>query len=296
MKKEHRLINKMLIFAGFAGPALICFFMVMILPFFYGIYLTMTSWNGISADKLFVGLANYAGIFEDGQFWRSVAMTILYSGIAVIFLNIMAFCLAYLVTSGIKGQNLFRAGFFTPNLIGGLVLGYIWQFIFARAVVSLGKELDIGFLSSSWLSDPVKALAALIIVSIWQYSGFMMLIYIAGLSGIPKGIIEAGKIDGCGKRQIIRNIIIPQMNSSFIICVFLSITRCFMAYDMNLSLTEGGPFGSTQMAAMYVYRQAFITKDYGLGQTEAIVLFLICAIISVTQVYIGRRKEGSLYG
>lgn len=291
MKKKNSLSQKTILFIGFAGPAALCFTLVMVVPFIYGIYLTFTSWNGISADKLLVGFENYLAIFGDVQFWNSLLLTILYSLISVILINAAAFALAYLVTSGMKGQNFFRAGFFTPNLIGGLILGYIWQFVFSRAMVSAGTALDIGFLSSSWLSDPIKAMGALIVVSVWQYSGFMMLIYIAGLTSVPKELIEAGTMDGSSKRQSLRYIILPQMNASFVICLFLSITRCFMTYDLNLSLTNGGPFGSTKMAAMHVYQQAFVSKNYGLGQTEAVVLFLICAVISVTQVYIGKRNE-----
>lgn len=291
MKKKDSFFYKTLLFLGFAGPAVLCFILVMVVPFVYGIYLTLTSWNGISAHKIFVGLENYIMIFQDIQFWRSLVLTILYSAISVVFINILAFALAYLVTSGMKGQNFFRAGFFTPNLIGGLVLGYIWQFIFSRAMVSIGQNFDIQSLSSSWLSHPVKAVAALVIVTVWQFSGFMMLIYIAGLTGVPKELIEAGIIDGCGKRQVLRYITFPQMKSSIVICLFLSITRCFMTYDLNLSLTDGGPFKSTEMAAMHVYQKAFVSKSYGIGQTEAVVLFIICAVVSLAQVYIGNKSE-----
>lgn len=291
MKKKEKTLYKALWFTGFAGPAAICFVLVMLVPFIYGIYLTLTDWNGISADKAFVGLKNYGAVFGDAAFWHSLGLTVVYSAVSVVLINIMAFALAYLVTSGIKGQNFFRAGFFTPNLIGGLVLGYIWQFVFSRALVTAGQNLNIDFLSSSWLSDPVKAMAALIVVSVWQNSGFMMLIYIAGLTGVPGELVEAGVIDGCGKKQLLRHIILPQMASSFVICLFLSITRCFMTYDLNLSLTDGGPFGSTQMASMYVYQKAFVSKNYGMGQTEAVILFLICAAVSITQVWIGKRKE-----
>lgn len=291
MKKKEKIYYKLLWFIGFAGPAVICFVLVMLIPFFYGIYLTLTDWNGISAEKVFVGLKNYGAIFQDAAFWQSLGLTIVYSAISVVMINIVAFGLAYLVTSGIKGQNFFRAGFFTPNLIGGLVLGYIWQFVFSRALVSAGQTFHLELLSSSWLSDPIKAMSALIIVSVWQNSGFMMLIYIAGLTGVPKDLKEAGVIDGCEKGQLLRYVVLPQMVSSFVICLFLSITRCFMTYDLNLSLTKGGPFGKTQMASMYVYQKAFVTKNYGLGQTEAVVLFIVCAVISIIQVLIGKKNE-----
>ena len=291
MRKKNTFWHKLLLFTGFAGPAAFCFIMVMIVPFFYGIYLTLTGWDGISAVKDFVGLENYYTVFTEAEFWRSVLLTVIYSAISVVLVNVLAFALAYGVTGGGKSQNFFRAGFFTPNLIGGLVLGYIWQFIFSRALVSVGTAFDIEGLSRSWLSDPILAVAALIIVSVWQYSGFMMLIYIAGLTSVPKELIEAGVIDGCGKGQVLRHIILPQMRSSFVICLFLTITRCFMTYDLNLSLTDGGPFGTTEMAAMHVYQQEFVSHNYGVGQAEAVVLFVICAAVSVLQVYIGRRNE-----
>ena len=140
-----------------------------------------------------------------------------------------------MLTSGIKGQNFFRAGFFIPNLIGGIVLGYVWKFVFNRAFVSIGKAVSIGALSNSWLATPSGAMACLIIVSVWQYAGYMMLIYVAGFMSVPKSLKEAAQIDGCTSFQATVNIIIPLMRASFVQCLFLTITRCFMVYDVNLS-------------------------------------------------------------
>ncbi len=278
-------------FAVFVGPGLFFFVMTIIVPLCYGFYLTFTDWNGIAKTKEFVGIKNYLTAFQDIKFWGAIGLTLIFTLVSVILVNYVAFHLARLVTSGIKGQNFFRAAFFTPNLIGGVVLGYIWQFIFSRALVALGKSLEIGFLSKSWLSNTVPAVCALILVTVWQYSGYMMLIYIAGFMNIPKDLKEAAKIDGCDEKQVRKYIVTPLMASSFIVCIFLSITRCFMTYDVNLSLTEGNPFGSTVMAAMFVYRKAFSDKNYGLGQTEAILLFAVCAIVSLLQVYITKREE-----
>lgn len=278
-------------FLVFAGPTVFFFVMTIIVPLCYGFYLTFTDWNGIARIKNFLGFQNYSTAFHDVKFWSSMALTIIFTLVSVIFVNYVAFHLARLVTTGIKGQNFFRAAFFTPNLIGGVVLGYIWQFLFSRALVSVGKYMGIGFLSKSWLSDTIPAVCALIIVTVWQYSGYMMLIYIAGFMNIPKELIEAGKIDGCNEKQSRKYIVTPLMIPSFVICIFLSITRCFMTYDVNFSLTEGNPFGSTVMASMFVYRKAFSDKNYGLGQTEAILLFVVCAMVSLVQVYVTKRKE-----
>ena len=148
----------------FAGVSTVLFSAVVILPFIYGLYLTFTSWDGVSKDKPFVGLANYIATFQDAAYWQALGRTLIYSVIAVILVNVVAFFLAYLLTSGIKGQNFFRAGFFVPNLIGGIVLGYVWKFVFNRAFVSLGKSLSVGALSTSWLATTNGAMACLIIV------------------------------------------------------------------------------------------------------------------------------------
>ena len=274
----------------FAGPGTILFLAVVIVPFIYGLYLTLTSWDGTSLSKPFVGLENFANAFKDTTYWQAMGRTMIYSIFAVIFINIVAFALAYLVTSGVKGQNFFRAGFFVPNLIGGIVLGYIWQFVFNRAFVAIGNAISSGT-TVSLLSTPNGAMFCLILVSVWQYAGYMMLIYVAGFMSVSKDVQEAAMIDGCTPSQAMKNVTIPLMRSSFVQCIFLSITRCFVVYDVNLSLTKGEPFGSSVMAAMHVYNQAFTYKNYGLGQAEAVILFLVCAIVGVTQVMVGKRGE-----
>ena len=272
-KKSRTKIKNTGTFLVFAGPSLFFFVMTILVPLVYGVYLTFTDWNGISREKNIVGLENYIKAFGDVKFWQSLLLTIIFTGIAVLLVNYIAFHLARLVTKGVRFQNFYRASFFTPNLIGGVVLGYI------------------GVLSKSWLSDTKLAMAALILVTVWQYSGYMMLIYIAGLMNVPKELLEAGKIDGCDEKACRKYIVMPMMISSFIICIFLTITRCFMTYDLNFSLTEGNPFGSTVMASMYVYRKAFSEKNYGLGQTEAILLFVVCAFVSLMQIYFTKKKE-----
>ena len=289
--KKNTMSYKVGQYAMFAGPATILFIGVVVLPFIYGLYLTFTGWDGVSAEKPFVGIENYMAAFQDATFWQALGRTAFYTVIAVIFVNIVAFALAYLVTSGIKGQNFFRAGFFIPNLIGGIVLGYVWQFIFNRALVALGQSLSIGALSTSWLATTNGAMLCLIIVSVWQYAGYMMLIYVAGFMSVSKSLMEAAEIDGCTQSQATFYVTIPLMRASFVQCLFLTITRCFMVYDVNLSLTNGEPFGSSVMAAMHVYNQAFTYRRYGTGQAEALILFIVCAVVGVTQVYIGKKGE-----
>ena len=278
-------------FCGFALPGMFCFFAVVILPFVYGVYLTLTDWNGVSSVKNFVGGANFLSVLKDSQFWTSLLLTFKYVIFVVIIVNIMAFAIAYLLTRGIKGQNFFRAGFFTPNLIGGIVLGYIWQFVFSRVFVSIGEATGWSLFEISWLSDPTKAFAALVIVSVWQLSGYMILIYVAGFMGLSPDVMEAADIDGASGLVKLTNIIIPLMMSSITICLFLTLSRAFMVYDVNLSLTAGAPYGTTEMAAMHVYEKAFTSRQFGVGQAEALILFVIVAIISGLQVYLTKKQE-----
>jgi raffinose/stachyose/melibiose transport system permease protein len=280
-------------FLMFAGVTTFIFCAVVIIPFIYGLYLTFTSWDGVSNSKPFVGLANYVSTFSDTAYWQALGRTFFYSIVAVILVNVVAFILAFLVTSGVKGQNFFRAGFFVPNLIGGIVLGYIWKFVFNRALVAIGEAIGSKFLSTSLLSTTGGAMFCLIVVSVWQYAGYMMLIYVAGFMSVSEDVIEAAKIDGCTNMQTITHISVPLMVSSFVQCLFLTITRCFMVYDVNLSLTNGEPFGSSVLAAMHVYNTAFTYKNYGTGQAEALILFIVCAVVGVLQVYIGKKAEVS---
>ncbi|MFT8593512.1 MAG: sugar ABC transporter permease [Bifidobacterium sp.] len=288
--KHNKISYKVGQFFMFAGPSAILFAAVVIIPFIYGLYLTFTSWDGVSTTKPFVGLQNYAAAFSDATYWKSLEITVIYSVVTVILVNIVAFALAILVTSGIKGQNFFRAGFFIPNLIGGIVLGYVWKFVFNRAFVSIGESIS-GTAPASLLATPNGALFCLILVSVWQYAGYMMLIYIAGLMSVDRSLKEAALIDGCSAGKAMLHVTVPLMRASFVQCIFLSTTRCFMVYDLNLSLTDGDPFNSSVLAAMHVYNEAFVYKNYGVGQSEALMLFAICAAIGIIQVYFGKKGE-----
>lgn len=290
---EKTKLGNLKLFLVFAGPALVLFSLVVVIPFVYGIVLTFTNWDGFSSAVNFVGTANYSSLLQDSDFWQSLGKTLLYVLCSVLLTNFVAFVLAYLLTSGIKAQGFLRSAFFTPNLIGGIILGFIWQFVFNKSLVAVGEALNIPFLSTSWLTSPTSAFWAMVLVTVWQYSGYMMIIYVAGFTSIPRDLIEAASIDGCTEMQITRHVVLPLMVPSFVICLFLTVQRCFMVYDVNLALTNGGPGNATKMAAMYVYQKAFMSKEYGVGQAEAIVLFVIVAVITIIQTTLGKRKEVS---
>ena len=283
--------NKGKDFGIFALPGMFCFFAVVIIPFIYGVYLTFTDWDGVAEVKIFIGLANFQKVIEDHEFWTSMLLTFKYVILVVLLVNIIAFAIAYLLTRGFKGQNFFRAGFFTPNLIGGIVLGYIWQFVFSRVFVNIGESTGWSLFEASWLSDPNKAFAAMVLVSVWQLSGYMILIYVAGFMGLSEDVMEAASIDGASGWLKMRKIVLPLMMSSITICLFLTLSRAFMVYDVNLSLTAGGPYGTTEMAAMHVYEKAFTSRQFGAGQAEALILFIVVACISGLQVYLTKKQE-----
>lgn len=283
--------NKLKDVCMFAVPGCTIFFLVVMVPFIYGFYLTLTDWNGISQQKNLVGLQNYIAVFHDTEFWISMLSTLKYVFVSVVLVNAIAFLIAFALTSGMKGQNFFRSGFFTPNLIGGVVLGFIWQFLFSRILVDLGEKCNLVIFQSSWLADPKKAMYALVIVTVWQLAGYMMLIYIAGFTGLSKDVLEAASIDGASGFRKMTSIIIPLMIPSFVICVFLTLSRVFMVYDLNLTLTGGEPYGTTRLVAMYVHDKAFVSRNYGIGQAEALILFAVVALISSIQIYVGKKRE-----
>ena len=265
----------------FVLPTFCAFILGFIIPFIMGIWLSFCKFTTVT-DAKFVGFSNYKKAFEDTVFRHSFWYTALFAVASLIIINAVAFALASALTKNMRGTNIFRTIFFMPNLIGGIVLGYIWQLIFNGILEKYGTALALNEWYGFW---------GLIILVSWQQIGYMMIIYIAGLQSIPGDVMEAAQIDGCTKTQATINVTIPLMRSSFVQCLFLTITRCFMVYDVNLSLTKGEPFNSSVMAAMHVYNQAFTYKNYGTGQAEALILFVVCAIVGVTQVYIGKKGE-----
>lgn len=289
--RSHGKLKDAGTFTLFLGPSLFVFACVLLIPFFYGVFLTFTDYSPITGTKAFVGLSNYVAIFQDKVFLTQFVKTLGYVFFAALSCNLTAFILASVLTSKIKSRNFIRAGFFTPNLIGGIVLGYIWKFIFANVVTRLGTNWGIESLSTSFLTNPDKAILAMVIVTVWQYAGYLMMIYIAGFVGIPRDILEAAELDSVTGLRKTFHIIIPMMVPSFIVCLFITVSRCFMTYDLNVALTGGGPYGSSQLASMHIYQKAFQAKQYAFGQAEAIVLFVAVAAVAVSQVLLNKKFE-----
>lgn len=275
----------------FTLPTMVFFSIAIVIPFTYGLYLTFMNMPTIISKPVFGGLMNYKAAFNDAIFWSSLGLTVKYVIFTVLLVNALALGLALLVTSKIKAQNFFRTSLFTPNLIGGLVLGYIWQFIFVNTLPNIGQKFGIEIFRLGWLGDPDLAFWALIIVTAWQLAGYMMIILIAGLVNIPKDVIEASTIDGANAFQRLRHITWPLMRPAFVITIFMTLKGSFMVYDINYALTAGGPYDSTMLVSMNIVKKAFVENNYGMGQAEAIILFVVVAIVAGIQVYIGKKGE-----
>ena len=275
----------------FMAPALVAFTLVQLIPTVMGIGYSFTDWNGISKAKHFVGVQSYITILtSDLSFRNAFIFTFLFSVCAVIAVNLIGFALAILVTQRVKGVNLLRGIFFMPNLIGGILLGFTWQFIFVQVFEAIGKKLGILWLRG-WLTDQRTGFLGLLIVVTWQLSGYMMMIYIAQLQNIPEDVLEAAELDNAVGWNRMRYIILPLMMPAFTIGLFLSISNAFKLFDQNLSLTGGGPVNSTQMLALNIYTTAFGENRFGLAQAKAVIFMIVVMAISVIQLSITKRRE-----
>ncbi|WP_432667544.1 sugar ABC transporter permease [Wukongibacter baidiensis] len=278
-------------FGVFVYPILLAFLIVVIIPMLMGIYYSFTDWNGIINNANWVGLKNYIEVLSnDREFLGSFVFTAKFALVSVITINLMGFGLALLVTRNSKLNNALRSIFFMPNLIGGLILGFVWQFIFTKALDSIGGKLGIGFLEG-WLSTTTTGFWGLVILMSWQLSGYMMIIYIAALQSIPDSLKEAAKIDGANGWERLKNITIPLVAPAFTIGLFLSLSNSFKLFDQNLALTGGNPYNSTQMLALNIYETAFVFSKFGLAQAKAVIFLITVAAITLTQIYFSKKRE-----
>ncbi len=292
--KKHRLVNYL-----FVAPCVFAFVMVVIIPFFLGVYYSLTDWNGFSPNSEFVGFKNYVGLFSKPSFIYSFLITIAFTVINIVLVNVVSFFMSLLVTSNVRFKNFYRAGFFVPYLIGGIVLGYIWQFIFNQAIVSIGNQFSIEFLEKSLLANPNLVIWVMSFVNTWQYSGYIMLIFVAAIQGIPSSLLEAAAVDGATPFMRIRKIVIPMMANAFTISLFLTLTNSFKQYDMNFSLTGGGPatrfldspVNSSQLFAMDIVKTAGSSTGMAVAQAKAVIFFVVLVGVSLVQVKINKSKE-----
>ena len=266
----------------FLLPTMVAFLIGFIIPFIEGIYLSFCNFTTIK-DAKFVGIQNYIEAFKDSNFLGSFKFTTLFAIVSLVLINVLAFLVALALTQNIKGKNIFRTVFFMPNLIGGIVLGYVWQLIFDGIFVKFDTALKLNETLGFW---------GLVILVGWQQIGYMMIVYIAGLQAIPGDIQEAAMIDGATRMQRLFKITIPNMMPSITICTFLTITNSFKLFDQNLALTGGEPLHKTEMHALNIYSTFYgRVGAEGVGQAKAVVFFIIVVAIGLLQLKLTRDKE-----
>lgn len=266
----------------FVGPTLIAFTIGFIVPFILGIYLSFCEFTTV-VDAKFVGISNYLKIWGDASFIHSLWYTALFTVVSVIFINVLGFAIALLLTKKIKGTNFFRTVFFMPNLIGGIILGYIWNLLLNGILLHFNRTLTFSGWYGFW---------GLIVLMCWQQIGYMMIIYISGINNIPEELNEAAKIDGATGAQVLRYVTIPMVMPSITICTFLTLTNGFKLFDQNLALTAGEPSKMSEMLALNIYNTFYTRNGWeGVGQAKAVVFFILVAILAVAQQKITSSKE-----
>ena len=269
-------------FPIFVLPTLIAFSFAFIIPFVMGVYLSFCKFKSIT-NAQFVGLENYIKIFADKDFVNAFGFTLKFSVVSIITINVFAFILALALTRKIKGTNLFRTVFFMPNLIGGIILGYIWQQMINAVLLKYETTL---------VANPTYGFWGLVILMNWQMIGYMMIIYVAGLQNVPTDLIEAAQIDGATSLQTLFKVKIPMVMPSITICLFLTVSNSFKLFDQNLALTAGAPSKKTAMLALDIYNTFYGRNGYeGVGQAKAVLFFIVVAVIALGQLVLTRRKE-----
>lgn len=270
-------------FAFFTLPTVLAFLIAFLIPFLMGIYLSFTKFTTVN-DAHWVGFSNYIRAFtSDQDFLNTLIFTVKFTIVSVVLINVLAFALALLLTQKIPGTNIFRTIFFMPNLIGGIILGYIWQLIINGVLAAFGVDITFDASYGFW---------GLVILMNWQMIGYMMIIYVAGLQSISSDLIEASKIDGANSWQTLKSVTIPMVMPSVTICTFLTLTNSFKLFDQNFALTAGAPGNSSAMLALDIYNTFYGRMGYeGVGQAKAVVFFIIVALIALVQIRLTRSRE-----
>ena len=276
----------------FLAPALIFFSVIVILSFFLGIFYAFTSWNGVSQAAQWVGIENFRTIFlEDPQVGQSAWFTIRFTFTSVIISNLVGLILALILTRPMRFSNGFRAIFFLPNVIGGIILGFVWRFIFTNGIPTLAEFVPIGILELPWLGDPSTGFWGTVIVFTWKTAGYLMVIYIAAIVTIDDSLLESARIDGANWVQMLFRIVFPLIVPAFTVCLFLMLSWATKIFDILFSLTNGGPFRSTEAFALNIYYEAFQYNNYGLGAAKAVLFFIVVGLFTYAQVSLTKRLE-----
>lgn len=292
MSKLGRKRAEKLEFGIFTLPILIAIVAVFYYPFMMTIRYSLTKWNGISKNPTFIGLDNFKQIFMgDANFTSAAWFTIKYAILYIVLVNVLAILLALVLDMKLKTTSWLRAAFFIPYILSLVIVGFIWKFIFMQGFESLGESTGWGMFALSWLGEPGLAFISVLFVSIWQSIGFYMVIYIAGLQSVPDDLKEAATVDGAGPIRRFFNVTLPLLAPSITISVFMALTNSIKVFDVILSLTGGGPGGTTYSVAYDIYRDTFQNNLYGYGTAKALILFVAVLIITIIQLTIFKSRE-----
>ena len=293
--KNEKTLKRIMNYVVFMGPAVLLFVVIGLIPFFYEIWYSFTNWDGIHANYQFVGLKNYMDVLtNDPKYWHAMWFTIKFAFCVLVFSNLLGFIWAYGLSKAIPFRNVMRAGFYIPRIVGGVVLGFLWRFIITELFPVIGEATGIGWFSQSWFQTEASSFWAMVIVMTWSMAGYMMIIYVAGLTSISSDYVEAATIDGAKSSHILRYIILPLLMPSITQCLFLSMVNSLKVYDLNISLTNGNPFRLSEAVTMNVYQTAFSSNLMGYGSAKALLLVLVIAGVSLIQVAITSSKEVEL--
>lgn len=288
--KKLKSVN-VLDYAIFMGPAMVLFTLLFLIPLVSEFFYSFTNWNGIDPTFKFMGIKNYIRAVRDETYWTSFWFTIKFSVAVVTFSNLIAFCWAYILSKDIPFRNFWRALIYVPRIIGGVILGFLWRFIFQEVFVQFGKWSGLTWFSQQWFTTQESSFWALVIVMTWTLSGYLMIIYGAGFSAIDSTYYEAARIDGASRFQQLFKITIPLLQGTFTRCLFIAINWAMLLYDTNISLTDGNPYRSSEGVTMNIYESAFRSNQMAYGAAKSMIFVVILVIISFAQIKLTSRNE-----
>jgi raffinose/stachyose/melibiose transport system permease protein len=288
-----KIYKKYVMLLAFTAPALIFYAIFLLIPTISGMYYSFTDWNGLNPNYSFIGLGNFVeALKEDPDFLNSLWFTLKYVLVMIVLQNVMALVLAVLIESRIRTKGFFRTIFFMPNMTSTIISAFMWTFVFSSVLPQIAEKTAIAFLGQSWLGDPKVSFFSIIIVSLWNGVGYMMIIYLAALQGVPQSLKEAAIIDGANAFQTLRSVTLPMITHAITICFFLTLNGAFKVYEVVYGLTGGGPGRSTQVITMNIYEEAFSNNfRYGYASAKSVILFAIVLIFTLIQLRVMKKRE-----
>ncbi|PNQ83309.1 carbohydrate ABC transporter permease [Paenibacillus polymyxa] len=288
-----KIYKKYVMLLTFTAPALIFYAIFLLIPTISGMYYSFTDWNGLNPNYNFIGLGNFVeSLKEDPDFLNSLWFTLKYVLVMIVLQNVLALVLAVLIESRTRSKGFFRTIFFMPNMISTIISAFMWTFVFSSVLPQIAEKTAIAFLGQSWLGDPKVSFFSIIIVSLWNGVGYMMIIYLAALQGVPQSLKEAAIIDGANAFQTLRSVTLPMITHAITICFFLTLNGAFKVYEVVYGLTGGGPGRSTQVITMNIYEEAFSNNfRYGYASAKSVILFAIVLIFTLIQLRVMKKRE-----